>query len=144
MAGDGLGRDRAGEIAVDRGGATTRFVSRRIFQSGEKLTLFTDEFRCPIPAIATARAVWELAALNQPGLYHVAGSERVSRWQMGRLIAARWPQLNPKIEPASVADYRGAPRPRDASLNCAKAQKLLSFPLPGLSEWLAAHPEEIF
>jgi dTDP-4-dehydrorhamnose reductase len=117
---------------------------RRAFQSGEKLTLFTDEFRCPIPAIATARAVWELAALNQPGLYHVAGSERVSRWQMGRLIAARWPQLNPKIEPASVADYRGAPRPRDASLNCAKAQKLLSFPLPGLSEWLAAHPEEIF
>jgi len=117
---------------------------RRAFAAGQKLTLFTDEFRRPIPAVETARAVWELAALNQPGIYHVAGSERLSRWQIGQLIAARWPQLNPKIEPESVTGYRGAPRPPDPSLNCAKAQKLLSFPLPGLRQWLAAHPDVVF
>ncbi len=117
---------------------------RQAFQKGQTLTLFTDEFRCPIPAIETARAVWELAGKNACGLYHVAGSERLSRWQIGQLIAARWPQLHPKIEPESMATYQGAPRSPDTSMNCGKAQKLLSFPLPGLTQWLAARPEEVF
>ncbi len=117
---------------------------RQAFQKGQKLTLFTDEFRCPIPAVETARAVWELAGKNTTGLYHVAGSERLSRWQIGQLMAARWPQLHPKIEPESLATYQGAPRSPDTSMNCGKVQKLLSFPLPGLTQWLAAHPEEVF
>jgi dTDP-4-dehydrorhamnose reductase len=117
---------------------------RRAFADGRMLTLFTDEFRCPIPAVETARAAWEVAAADQPGLYHVAGAERLSRWQIGRLLAARWPQLNPRIQPESLATYRGAPRSPDTSLNCAKAQALLSFPLPRLSDWLAAHPDEVF
>lgn len=117
---------------------------RRAWQSGQTLRLFTDEFRSAIAAEVTARAVWELVARNQPGLYHVAGSQRVSRWEIGQLIAARWPELNPKMEPASLTEYRGAPRPPDTSLNCAKIQKQLSFPLPGLADWLSAHPHEPF
>jgi dTDP-4-dehydrorhamnose reductase len=85
-----------------------------------------------------------LIARNQPGLYHLAGGERLSRWEIGKLIAARWPQLNPKIEPASLKDYEGAPRAPDSSLDCAKAQKLLSFPLSGLTQWLNANPNEPF
>jgi dTDP-4-dehydrorhamnose reductase len=108
------------------------------------LKLFTDEFRCPIPAVATARAVWELIARHQTGTYHIAGSERLSRWEIGQLFAARSPQLNPKFEAASLRDYQGPPRPGDSSLNCVKAQKLLSFPLPGLTQWLAANPNEVF
>lgn len=117
---------------------------RLAWQAGQKLTLFTDEFRCPIPVTITARAVWELAIKTEPGLYHLAGSERLSRWQIGRLVAARWPQLHPQLEPGSIQHYAGPPRPQDTSLDCAKIQKLLSFPLPGLSGWLAEHPEEIF
>jgi dTDP-4-dehydrorhamnose reductase len=107
------------------------------WKAGQTIKLFTDEFRSPIPAEATARAIWELLRLNQSGLYHVAGAERLSRWQIGQLVAARCPQLSPKMEPVSLKDYRGAPRPPDTSLDCAKAQKLLSFPLPRLSDWLA-------
>src|SRR5215469_7423125 len=51
-------------------------------ERGETLKLFIDEFRCPIPAIETARATWEMA-MQKPGLYHLAGSERLSRWQIG-------------------------------------------------------------
>jgi dTDP-4-dehydrorhamnose reductase len=108
---------------------------------GETLTLFTDEFRCPIPALVTARAVWELVARNQPGLYHIAGSERLSRWEIGRLLAKTWAPLQPKIEPASIKDFRGLPRSPDTSLNCSKAQKALSFPLPRFSEWLSSHSQ---
>lgn len=117
---------------------------RRAWQAGQTLRLFTDEFRSPIAAPVTARAVWEIVARNQPGLFHLAGSERLSRWQIGQLLARRWPQLEPRFDAASLKEYSGAPRPPDTSLNCAKVQKLLSFPLPGLSEWLATHEGEEF
>jgi dTDP-4-dehydrorhamnose reductase len=103
--------------------------------------LFTDEFRCPIPAAVTAQAIWELVAINPCGLVHVAGSERLSRWQIGTLIAARAQHLNPRIEPGSLRDYAGAPRPPDTTLDCSRAQSLLSFKLPGLTEYLEAHPD---
>jgi len=117
---------------------------RRAWQAGKTLKLFTDEFRCPIPAAVTAQAIWSLAAKDQPGLYHLAGRERLSRWQIGRLLAGRWPQLNPRLEAASLDDYEGPPRSRDTSLDSGKIQKLLPFPLPGLTDWLAAHPDEPF
>jgi dTDP-4-dehydrorhamnose reductase len=117
---------------------------RLAWQAGQTLRLFTDEFRCPIPAIATARAIWEMAGREAKGLFHLAGSERLSRVQIARLIAACWPHLNPKIEATSRKVYQGAPRPADTSFNCAKVQELLSFPLPGLTAWLNQHPDEPF
>jgi dTDP-4-dehydrorhamnose reductase len=115
---------------------------RLAWESGRVPKLFTDEYRCPIPAEVTARAVWELIARNQPGLYHLAGSERLSRWRIGQLLAARHPELQPRMEAALSRDYRGAPRAPDTSLNCARVQSLLSFPLPGLTQWLREHPDE--
>jgi dTDP-4-dehydrorhamnose reductase len=117
---------------------------RNAWRSGTMARLFTDEFRCPIHAEVTARATWELLAKNQPGLYHVAGSQRLSRWDIGQLLAPRWPELTPKLVATSFREYQGAPRAPDTSMNCAKAQKLLSFRLPGLSDWLATHPNDPF
>jgi dTDP-4-dehydrorhamnose reductase len=117
---------------------------RNAWRSGETLRLFTDEFRCPIHAEVTARAAWELFAINQPGLFHVAGSERLSRWDIGQLLARRWPQMNAKMVATSFKEYQGGPRAPDTSLNCVKAHKLLSFRLPGLSDWLEAHPNDLF
>ena len=117
---------------------------RLLWQKGKAMNLFTDEFRCPIFAGETARAVWELVNQKCTGLFHVAGAEKLSRWQIGRLVAARWPQLNPKITPGSAANFPGPPRALDTSLNIAKVQKVLSVPLPGLGDWLAANPNEPF
>ena len=105
---------------------------------GETVKLFADEYRCPIPAEATARAVWELALAKRPGLYHLAGSQRMSRLEIGRAIAERNPDWKPRIESCSLHDYDGPPRAADTSLDCAKLQQFLSFPLPGLREWLAS------
>lgn len=115
---------------------------RLAWQRGERSRLFTDEFRCPIPAVVTARVVWELIAGKHTGLFHVAGSERLSRHEIGKLLAARWPKLNPQIDAASAREYPNPPRPADTSMNCAKARAVLSFPLPGFGEWLRDHPEE--
>ncbi len=118
---------------------------RRALQSaGQGMALFTDEFRCPIPAVETARAVWELAQKNCTGIYHVAGAEKLSRWQIGELLVKRWPEVTAKIESGSAKDFPGPPRALDTSLDISKTQKILNTPLPGLTEWLAANPNELF
>jgi dTDP-4-dehydrorhamnose reductase len=117
---------------------------RRAWEQGKTLRLFTDEFRSPLPVQLAARAVWELAAQDVSGIFHLGGAERLSRWEIGELVARRWPQLNPKIERASLREYQGAPRPPDTSLNSSKIQRVLSFKLPGLAQWLAEHPQELF
>jgi dTDP-4-dehydrorhamnose reductase len=94
------------------------------WKAGNILTLFTDEFRSPIPAEITARAVWELLAKSKTGLYHIAGSERLSRWQIGQILAARWPSLKASLQPGSITEWKGAPR-----------EAFLSFPLPRWSEY---------
>jgi dTDP-4-dehydrorhamnose reductase len=117
---------------------------REGWMRGKTLQLFFDEFRCPIPAAVTARATWELAALTAGGMYHLAGGERLSRAQIGRLAAVRHPELAARIQDCSLREYVGATRPADTSLNCAKIQKRLTFPLPGLTQWLREHPEDVF
>jgi dTDP-4-dehydrorhamnose reductase len=115
---------------------------RAAWESGRTLNLFVDEFRCPIPALVTARAVWELAGKRATGLFHVAGAERLSRVDIGRALAARWPQLTPRIKAGSLRDYSGPRRSPDTSLNCAKAQAHISFPLPRFTQWLRENPGE--
>ncbi len=129
-------------IALTAGTSSTRdrsFVEDmlRTAAKGTKLTLFTDEFRCPLPAGPLVRALWEFVAQPRAGLYHLGGSERLSRWEIGELLARRYPELRPWIQPGSVADYHGPPRPPDLSMRSDKLQALLSFRLPGFRQWLS-------
>ena len=119
-------------------------LRRTMQQAGQGMTLFTDEFRCPIPAVETARAVWELAQKKCAGLYHVAGAEKLSRWEIGELLVQRWPEVTATLKSGSGHDFPGPPRALDTSLNIAKVQNELSTPLPGLRAWLAANPDETF
>lgn len=77
------------------------------------LTLFVDEFRTPLHAADAAASLWALLLSDRTGVVHVAGRERVSRWDLGRRFVAR----------AGLADARlvAAPstsplRPKDVSL----------------------------
>ena len=117
---------------------------RNAWQRGQKLSFFTDEFRSPIHAEFTARACWELFSKQQTGIFHVAGSERLSRAQVGEQLAQRYRHLNPKFDTSSLKDYVGAPRSPDTSLDSSKAQAQLSFPLPGLTDWLRENPAAPF
>jgi dTDP-4-dehydrorhamnose reductase len=117
---------------------------RHSLRNSSAMKLFTDEFRSPIPAIETAHAVWELVEKNCAGVFHVAGAEKLSRWQIGNLLVKRWPEIKTEIESGSAKDFPGPPRALDISLNISKVQKVLSKPLPGLTEWLAANPNELF
>jgi dTDP-4-dehydrorhamnose reductase len=117
---------------------------RAAWQRRETLSLFTDEFRSPIAAEVTARAVWELVAAHQPGLYHLAGSERLSRYEIGELLAATELGLNARIERGSIHGYAAMRRSPDTSLDSGKIQRLLSFALPRFSDWLRENPRALF
>lgn len=119
----------------------------RAARAGRRLKLFTDEFRCPIAVEETARATWELVSGLHPastrprpsGVYHLAGPERLSRWEIGGLVARLNPELRGALEPSSRKDYQGPPRPADASMRCDRIQPWLSRPIPGFTEWVARH-----
>lgn len=128
-----LGRSPRGDRAFNE-------ELRRAWASGRVTRLFTDEFRSPIAATETARLVWALIQHQATGTFHVAGGERLSRWELGRLLARHWPDLKPLMVPASQKDQPGPPRPPDTSLNCAKAETLLGQPMPAFSSWLANQP----
>jgi dTDP-4-dehydrorhamnose reductase len=104
-------------------------------RAGHDAHLNCDEYRCPIPASVTARATWELAALGCTGIYHVAGAERLTRFEIGLCVIRGQILLIPKLQPVTLRSHTGPPRPPDTSLDCAKAQAKLSFPLPYYSDW---------
>lgn len=113
---------------------------RRAWTEGRITRLFTDEYRSPIPATETARLTWTLLLKAARGTFHLAGRDRLSRWDLGRLLAEHWPGLTPHMEPASQKEHPGPPRPSDTSLDCSKAERWLSQPVPSFPQWLSTQP----
>jgi dTDP-4-dehydrorhamnose reductase len=98
-------------------------------RAGEPQTFFEDEFRTPLDYATAAAILVLLAEAGATGLIHVAGRERVSRFELMRRIAAA-----SGIDPSLVRADRQAdapspePRPADVSLDTAR----LAATLPGL------------
>jgi dTDP-4-dehydrorhamnose reductase len=113
----------------------------RAAQAGKHVTLYADEYRCPLPAGVIARAIWELVDRRQPGLYHLGGSERLSRWEIGEALLPWYPELKGRLVEGSAGSHVGSPRPSDLSLRCDKIQGLLSFRIPGFREWLTGRTD---
>ena len=108
-------------------------------QRGEPQTFFDDEFRTPLDYRSAARGLLQLATTDIRGLIHLAGTERMSRFELMTRAAVAL-----GIDPALVranqrADLFGVePRPADVSLATARWQAL--FPdqhWPTVEEGLA-------
>lgn len=112
----------------------------RTAKADKDVTLYADEFRCPLPAAVIARVIWELVDREQPGLYHLGGGERLSRWEIGETLLPWCPELQGHLIKGSARSHVGSTRPADLSLRCDKIQRLLSFRIPGFREWLAGRP----
>lgn len=133
-----------GGVSLAGNRAFNEQLRRSLNTGGQGFTLFDDEFRCPIPAAETARAVWELVDNNGAGIYHVAGAKKLSRWEIGELLVRRWPEVKGVVKRGPARNFPGPPRALDTSLDISKVQGMLSTPLPGLGEWLQCHPEAQF
>ncbi|MSU32582.1 MAG: SDR family oxidoreductase [Pedosphaera sp.] len=113
---------------------------RNAWQLGRTLDLFVDEFRTPIPALETARNIWKLLTAGQTGLFHLAGAERLSRYEIGLKVADVCRKQNPRLmtslRPGSLAQYQGAPRAPDTCLDCRRIEETLGIKMPLFSTWI--------
>jgi len=96
----------------------TTFVSQvNALRCGAPLRLFTDEFRTPLALIDAARALVALAASDMVGIMHVAGPERLSRYDMGVRFASALGIRRPNLIAASRLSVEGGEsRAADLSL----------------------------
>lgn len=101
---------------------------------GERPALFTDEWRTPLDVANAARALVELAGSAARGLLHVAGPDRVSRYELG-LLVLRSRGIGEEATRAAIRAGTRAEagmedtRARDASLDSGRARGLLATPL---------------
>jgi dTDP-4-dehydrorhamnose reductase len=123
--------------AIDR---HTRWVVDDM-AAGKPVHLFTDELRSPIWVESLAAAVLELAGIDYTGVLHVAGDQSVSRYDFGVSLLRFHGFKIEGIIPASIRK-RGLVRAPDCTLDCSRAKRMLSTPLPGVDEVLGEHSLE--
>jgi dTDP-4-dehydrorhamnose reductase len=121
-------------------GAGNSFLAKAIaaLKQGRTVAFSGYEVRTPVDVITLGRALLELAAGSQRGIFHLAGLSRVSRFEMGQAIARRFgfPQDLVKDQGPVTSPGR-APRPRDVSLNTSQTRAQLKTPLRTLDEGLS-------
>jgi dTDP-4-dehydrorhamnose reductase len=102
-------------------------------ERGDTPVLFTDEWRTPLEAGNAARALAELAASDASGLLHVAGPERVTRYELGCAVLASAGRSSDEIGAGTRAEAGMATtRAEDASLDTSRARALLATELLGV------------
>jgi len=98
-------------------------------REGRELRLFIDELRTPV-SVQTAVQGILLSLEKRPGLIHLGGIERISRYDFGRLLVEILGIKEARILPCRQSDViMAASRPPDVSLDSTKAMTLGYIPL---------------
>lgn len=98
-----------------------RFVDGMIakLRRGEPVTLFNDEWRSPLAVDVAAEALVAAADAGLTGLFHVGGGDRLTRYDMGRIVADLLGLDASRLIAASrLSADAPEPRPADTSLVC--------------------------
>jgi len=105
--------------------------------TGEKITLFYDQYRSPILVDNLAEALLELAENKFVGTIHLGGSERINRWEFGLKTCQILDLPSQNIVKGSMFDFAAAAfRPRDISFDIELAKKNLKTKLLNCDEGL--------
>lgn len=113
--------------SANRAKCFTETILERVGQS-ESVRLFVDEYRTPVYSKNLCHALSELAGREDlQGIYHLAGPERLSRYEFGLKLAEIFGFDKKLLIPVSLDDITfGYERPRDLSLNHDRAASVLS------------------
>lgn len=114
--------------------------------AGRDVGLFVDEYRTPLDVVEAARALLELARGQLFGRLHLAGPERLSRHELGRLVLDAAPEGAPsgEVRAARSAEHRAdPPRPRDVSLDAREASEVLACELSRPARALELRPPRL-
>ena len=104
-----------------------QFISK--IKQGESFSLFTDEYRSVMGGKSAAKVLW-LALEKMKGLFHLGGPERLSRYDIGIIIANKFGLDKNLLKAIKQEELNfSTPRPKDVSLDSSKAKSLGFNPL---------------
>lgn len=106
-------------------------------RTGQLVRGFADVYFCPMLANDVAEVLLAMLDRRLSGVYHVAGSERISKYDFATRVAKTFGLAADCIVPTSVVEARlPAPRPRDSSFNTEKVRTALGRPMPDVDTGL--------
>jgi len=122
------------------GGSIKASFSDWILQGLEQrraLTMFSDVFFTPILINHLVDVIIEMVVRNTTGVIHVAGSERLTKYDFALQMADIFGYPTDGIHPISVDDLQlPAKRPYDMSLSSAKLGRCLQIQVPSVADGL--------
>lgn len=98
--------------------------------------LFTDDIRCPVHVTDLAAALREITRSDAAGVFHLAGPDALSRYELGELIARR-DGIDPGRLPSARRSGTGLPGGLDVRLDSRATQQGLNTRLRGAREFLS-------
>lgn len=107
-------------------------------QKRQEIRLFNDEFRTPVYLDNVCALIGELLVRNElQGIYHLCGSERISRYDFGLKLSQIMGYDYSCIVPSSLYDYPFVDsRPPDCSMSNRKAAACLNARFMTIDEGL--------
>lgn len=99
--------------------------------AGNPVSGFTDRLFCPLLANNLAAILLNMLKNKLRGIFHVASSDHVSKYEFGVAIANRFGLETSLIQPASAnSTAAAAPRAANLTLNTSKIAKVLKSRMP--------------
>ncbi|WP_438483667.1 SDR family oxidoreductase [Streptomyces sp. S186] len=122
-------------LIIGDGGSVHETLVHDLATGRREGMLFTDDIRCPVHVTDLAQAVLELAASEHAGVCHLAGSDAISRHELGALIAER-DALDASRLVAGRRAGTGSPGALDVRLDSTRTQGTLRTTLRGARDFL--------
>jgi len=95
-------------------------------KKGEKVKGIIDQWNSPTLNTNLARMTLEIIERRLTGTFHLSGATRINRYDFAQMVAQIFNVDSSLIVPTLAKDFSWvAPRPRDSSLNTAKAEQIL-------------------
>ncbi len=99
--------------------------------SGNSLNMFDDVYFTPILVNDLIDLIFQLVTKEASGIYHIGGSDRISKYNFATILADIFQLENSYIKPSSIDSVEHlVKRPKDMSLSSGKTEQALSTPMP--------------
>ena len=99
--------------------------------SGTHINMFNDVYFTPILVNDLIDMILGLVNINATGVYHIGGSDRISKYEFALVIADIFQFESSYISPRGIDSMAHlVKRPKDMSLSCDKTQKALQVSMP--------------
>ncbi|MEO5936192.1 MAG: SDR family oxidoreductase [Terriglobales bacterium] len=106
-------------------------------QGGQRIKGFTDIIFSPLLTDHFCVAALALLEKRASGVFHLGSRDACNKYEFGLSLARAFGLQESLIEPCESDSIPGrAPRAKNTTLNCAKAQSILGRPLPSVAEGL--------